>query len=309
MPRLTVAVSTFRETYFELVIQLLKCLENQTFRDFKVLIVVNSNERYFQKLFNKVNHKSNPNTAFEVDVIFNPTDLGIAHARNISLKTADTPYIAFTDDDIIPHNQWLHALLDTIETSDRVGAVTGPVIANWSLDSQEIGSWFPRELYWIIGCTPWLITTIKEVRNGFASNLALKRDIALECGGFNEDFGYNPRNALVGEEPEFGIRLRRMGKSTLWNPNAVVYHRITRNRVKLQNVLNRSFAEGKTKAYLRQILGKESTELEINHLQSVIKAFVKTKSLRSKALLASSTLAVLAGYLGSYGKSDRRDFL
>jgi glucosyl-dolichyl phosphate glucuronosyltransferase len=299
MPLLTVAVSTFRKSYLNRVTRLLRSLQNQTFKDFTVLLVVNTDATYYETLLKTIPAL---NLSFSVNVLFNPIDLGIAHSRNLSLNKASTPYIAYTDDDIIPGKRWLEKIYKTLKISDNIGAATGPVLANWSPDSQNIRSWFPKELYWIIGCTPWAISDTQEVRNGFASNLGLKREIALLCGGFNEAFGYNPRNSLVGEEPEFGIKLRRLGKYTMWNPEAIVYHDVTKNRLLVKGILKRSFAEGVTKAYLRQIMDKETSAPEVNHMQAVIKAIIKDRSIKSKILLSSSTFAVIIGFLYAYGK-------
>lgn len=292
---ITVAFSTFRETYFEWVVELLKSLETQTMQDFEVIVVVNGNKRYFEKLLDAV--KCETEISHEINVIFNSVDKGIAHSRNIALKHAKTPYVAYTDDDAIPHPRWLEKLLWTLELNEKAGAATGPVLCKWEASTKNFALWFPKELYWIIGCTPWNITKITEVRNGFGSNIALKRGTLLKSGGFDENFGYNPGNPMAGEESELGIKLMRAGYVTLWNPNAIVYHRIFGERLKIRNILIRSFIEGKTKAYLSQVYGSNAIKLEVDYLQSVIERFVKTRSIKSKALLLLTTMAVLSGYL------------
>lgn len=292
---ITVAFSTFRRTYLEWVVELLGLLENQTIKDFEVMVVVSGNKHYYEKLLDVV--KNETEVSHKISVIFNSIDKGIAHSRNIALKHAKTPYIAYTDDDAIPHPRWLEELILTLKLDEKVAAVTGPVLCRWESNAENYASWFPRELYWIIGCTPWNITKVTKVRNGFASNLALKRAVLLETGGFNEDFGYNPKKLMVGEEPELGIRLMRAGYFTLWNPNARVYHRIFQERLKTRNILTRSFIEGKTKAYLSQKYGSDAIKLEVGYLQSLIKGFIVTNSVKSKALMLLSTIAVLSGYL------------
>lgn len=292
---ITVAFSTFRETYFEWVIGLLKALEKQTIKDFDVIVIVNRNKRYFKKLLDTI--KYGTKMSYETNVIFNPFDKGIAHSRNIALKNAKTPYIAYTDDDAIPHPRWLEELVWALELDGKTGAVTGPVFGRWEPGTKNYHVWFPKELYWIVGCTPWTIKEVAEVRNGFASNLALKRVIVLKIGGFSENFGYNPENLMAGEEPELGIKLVKAGYVTLWNPNAIVFHRISEERLKTRNILVRSFIEGKSKAYLSQIYGSDILKLETNHLQSIVKHLITARFLKSKASLLLATMAVLTGYL------------
>ena len=291
---IVVAFSTFRETYFGWVIELLDALEKQTIEDFKAIIVVNGNKRYFKRLLDVAKHKTE--ASYEIQVIFNPTDKGIAHSRNIALEYAKSPYVAYTDDDAVPHPHWLEELLYALELDEKVGAVTGPVLCRWQHDTEDYASWFPKELYWIIGCTSMNVKGVTMIRNGFASNLAVKREILLKNGGFGEYLGYGLRNSITGEDTELGIKLARLGYVTLWNPNAVVYHRIFRERVKMRNILTRSFIEGKTKAYLSEVYGSNVIKPEANHLQSVVKRFIKTRSFKSKALLLHSTIAVLSGY-------------
>ena len=294
MSRLTVAFSTFRESRFSWVKQLLISLQNQTFGDFKVLLIVNHDRKYFNRLVNEIGDWKE--LTFEVNVVFNPDNLGIAHDRNIALKNANTPLIAFTDDDAFPHKDWLRMINDTFETYNSAGAVTGPILANWSPDSIGSKSWFPKELYWIIGCNHREYQSVQEVRNGFASNLALDREISLSCGGFDETFGYNQKYRMAGEEPELSMKLKKMNKLTLWNPQVIVYHRVTASRLKLKDILIRSYVEGRTKVYLERAFGVGTLAPEKEHLIVVTKALLNNSSVKCKIYLATSTSAVAIGY-------------
>jgi glucosyl-dolichyl phosphate glucuronosyltransferase len=294
MSNMTVAVSTFREGYFDWVIQLLDSLKNQSLKDFEVFLVVNSNHRYFLNLQETINARDLP---YKIKMVFNPVDRGIAHARNIALKNVLTKYIVFTDDDTFPHPDWLKTLYETFEKNKDAGAVTGPILPNWSPAVRAYSAVFPKELYWIIGCTFFDSDKITEVRNGFASNLALDRKSVIMCGEFNQAFGYNRNNPMAGEELDFSIRLKKNGKSTLWNPNSIVYHHVTSNRLRLQSLLSRSFVEGKSKACLKRVHDNYIMGTEVTQFKSVLIATVKPEAFKTKALLMSTTLAVLVGYL------------
>jgi glucosyl-dolichyl phosphate glucuronosyltransferase len=299
LPKVTVAVSTFRESYFDWMLQLLNSFKRQTFMDFNVLLIVNTNHKYFKKLRDAIKSKDYP---FEIQIIFNPVDHGIAFARNLALKNTDSQFIAYTDDDVIPHYNWLKIIDTTFSTSRElnlnIGAVTGPIIANWwGFSVQNSWSWFPKELYWVIGCTVKDFPKMRTVRNGFASNLALDCKAATCCGGFNEIFGYKPTYRMAGEEPELCLKLKKAGKFTVWNPELIVNHRITPNRMRLHNIIIRSYIEGRTKAHLKKVVGHEAIEVEANHMLLVIKALLNPGSFKAKAYLVSSTSAVAIGYL------------
>lgn len=304
---ITVAFSTFRENYLKYVVELLKTLEKQTIDKFEVIVVVNSNKHYFKELLNAV--KNGNEISYEIQILFNPIEKGIAHSRNIALKKAKTPYIAYTDDDVIPNNLWLEELLWPFRLNEKVAAVTGPVLCKWEHGIENYASWFPNELNWIIGCHSRDVKNVTITRNGFGSNLALRKGIPPIREGFNEKFGFNQVNPMAGEESELGIRLMKWGYVTLWNPSAIVYHRIFRDRLKIRNILVRSFIEGKTKAYLKKVHGSDAIRIEANHLQSVIKSFIKTKSFKSKVLLLLTTITVLSGYLLTHTRSvEKRGF-
>jgi hypothetical protein len=135
------------------------------------------------------------------------------------------------------------------------------------------------------------------VRNGFGSNLALKRAMALECGGFNEAYGYSKRELMVGEEPEFGLKLAKADYVTLWNPKAIVYHRVSGERLRTRNVVTRSFIEGKTKACLVRSYGTSMLEPEKDYVRSVVQRLIRSQSFKSSMLVLLSTIAVFTGYI------------
>lgn len=52
---------------------------------------------------------------------------GIAHARNASLKHSTGRFVAFIDDDEIPHKDWLSTLYRALMVDEAVAGVLGPV--------------------------------------------------------------------------------------------------------------------------------------------------------------------------------------
>lgn len=299
MEYVTVAFSTFRESRLSWVLEMLKTLNKQVFKSFRVLIIVNSNKKYFNTLKEAINNKNLVNGSYKIDILFNPTDLGIAHDRNLALKNTHTKFVVYTDDDVVHSSCWLKELFGTLISNENIGTAVGPVLPLWSPQCGNMSLWYPKELLWIIGCTSTDINRETIVRNGFGSNMGLDREFAIKLGGFNESYGYNPRTHLAGEEPELGIRVIKNGKITLWNPKATVYHRITPSRLKIQAILKRSFTEGKTKAHLMGSLGNQLYIVEGRHMNSIIKATFENPSFKAKSLIVASTAAIFTGFLGS----------
>jgi glycosyltransferase involved in cell wall biosynthesis len=295
-PKIAVAISTFRLSYFEWVATLLRSLQNQTLTPAEVIVVVNESKRYYEKLSEFAKSKIHEER-LDVNIILNPIEKGIAHSRNIALRSTRSPYIAYTDDDAFPDRCWLEELAFALGSSEKVAAATGPVELRCEPGAQNIASSFPRELYWVVGCTSLNSPQIIRVRNGFGSNLALKRDVALQYGGFNEAFGYGKRELMVGEEPEFGAKLAQANYVTLWNPKAIVYHRVSRERLRTKNIVTRSFVEGKTKAVLVRSYGTSILEPEKYYMKSLVQRLIRSQSFRSSMLILLSTIAVFTGYV------------
>jgi glucosyl-dolichyl phosphate glucuronosyltransferase len=291
----TIAFSTCKDNRMDWVLQILRSLNYQKFKDFEVLIIVNQHRNYFENLARRIDETKN--LSFNVKLFFTKKNLGIAHDRNIALQEAVTDFVAYTDDDAVPDKNWLKMIDNSFRNYESAGAITGPVLANWSKDIADSKTWFPKELYWVIGCTQIEHQNVTEVRNGFASNLALNRKYALNIGGFNEKFGYNKEYPMAGEEPDFCLRLKEYGKLTLWNPQAMVFHRITANRLVFNNILTRSYIEGRTKAYLRKVFGQAALGTEKDQVKVIAKALLAKGPMKNKLYLAMSTSAVIGGYL------------
>ena len=57
--------------------------------------------------------------------------IGLSRARNAALGHATTPYIAYIDDDAIPHEDWLEELLKPFSSSARPAVVGGNLDPVW----------------------------------------------------------------------------------------------------------------------------------------------------------------------------------
>jgi hypothetical protein len=102
---------------------------------------------------------------------------------------------------------------------------------------------------------------------------------------------------MVGEEPEFGLKIAQANYHTLWNPKAIVYHRVSRERLRIRNIVIRSFVEGKTKAVLVRSYGTSVLEPEKNYMRSIAQRLVKSQGFRSNMLILLSIIAVFTGYI------------
>jgi len=77
-------------------------------------------------------------------------------------------------------------------------------------------------------------------------NLALRRQVALDLGGFDPRLGRVGKNLLSGEETEFLDRVLASGREVWVTPDARVLHLVPRDRATVRWIMRRVYAQGKT---------------------------------------------------------------
>lgn len=230
-----------------------ECVEsivNQTYHDVEVICIVDGNEDYFQMIKREMP---------DLKLYLNERNLGLLLSRNRGVELAEGDIVAFIDDDAVADKRWVEELVKMYEEYDAIAA-GGKIEPLWLAEKPK---WLPEEFYWMIGAThlgfPEKIT---EVRNTFGSNLSFRRDVFLELGGFNPEMGgIKGRRMLQGGETELCERMRkRFGRGVIYNPNAVVYHKIFERRVKFSYLVKRAFWQGYSKAVMRRVAKNISDE-------------------------------------------------
>ena len=143
---------------------------------------------------------------------------GLAASRNAAVSASSRPIVAFTDDDCVPDEGWLYALVAAFNTAERPDAVTGRVLP---LGPERPGRYavstrasHVRALY-RARTPPWSI--------GSGGNAAVKREWLQHIGAFDERLGAGSPGRSA-EDMDLFYRLLRRGATVLYEPKAVVYH-------------------------------------------------------------------------------------
>lgn len=167
---------------------------------------------------------------------------GLAAARNAGVAAARAPIIAFTDDDCQPAEDWLESLITAFSDS-KVDGVSGRVVPACSnrfllrylsarnpiapmgidqLASSSRASRLRLYLRQVIGRGDELATGA-PLYSLVGANMAIRRELILELGGFDEVF------KAAGEEEEFCRRAhgRRQGVRLFYAPGAAVVHQFS----------------------------------------------------------------------------------
>lgn len=170
---------------------------------------------------------------------------GLSRARNRALVSANTDYVAFTDDDALADSRWPHELHCGFSAGESVAVVTGIVPpAQIETKAQAL---FEKKLKWSNNLTPETFS-MEHRRNypwifpysagnlGTGANFAVDRRVVLEMGGFDEALGAGTRTR-GGEDMEMFVRVLRAGHELRFQPSAIVWHMHISNAWALRKIL------------------------------------------------------------------------
>ena len=207
-----------------------------------------------QQLLNEYGHRKN------VTIVNSEISLSATQARNLGLRTATADIIAFTDDDIVADRYWAENLLSTYRETDAI-AVGGRIEPLWLEVKPD---YLPGELYWLIGATDrsFLPDNVTETRNVFGPNMSFRKEVFDAIGYFNERLGFAKRGTsyIQGEEAEFGLRIiNTFKRGTLYNPDALIFHKVPASKLKIATLIKRAFYQGYSKVLIQKTI--KNTEI------------------------------------------------
>jgi GT2 family glycosyltransferase len=192
------------------LLECLRSLENQTRRDFEVIVIDNSGRLVRER-----------NAAPRARVIENQTNVGFGAAANQAFHASSAPYLATLNDDAVAHPEWIAALLAAVETREDVGMCASNVrlFPQGDMDSagmriaadgssKQRGHHEPPERY----------RSPDEVLLPSGSAALYRRRMLEQVGLFDEDF------FLYCEDTDLGLRARWAGWRCLYVPDAIVDH-------------------------------------------------------------------------------------
>lgn len=158
----------------------------------------------------------------------------ISVARNAGLDAAKAPLLAFIDDDEIAENDWLTALVTTMEQSKAdvvlglVRAIYPPNSPTWMIE----GDFHSTQPVWVKD----------EIVTGYTCNVLLRREApALRGLRFRNELG-----RTGGEDTVFFAALHQAGGTIAYAPDAVVTEAVTGDRTKFSWLVKRVFRTGQT---------------------------------------------------------------
>ncbi len=285
--KVSVIISTYTKDRRDDVLRCLNSLFNQTKIPDEIILVLDPVSDLIEFYSSVV-----PN---EVKIVAS-SGFGLSNARNTGIDNARGNVIAFIDDDAWADERWLENLLKNFG-DENVWVSGGRIVPVFEEGRPR---WLAEELDWIVGCTYKGMPEMKaEVRNPIGANMAFRREVFEVAGKFRTEVGRYGKKLLGSEETELCLRLKKLKPDAkiVYDPSAVVYHRVPESRANLGYALRRAYYEGYSKA----ILGKEyELSTEKSYLVSLLRSLTKKNLAEVLGILAVVFLVSLGNIHGHF---------
>ncbi len=255
---ITVVICAYTARRLQLLRAAVSAVLEQLLPGDELLVVVDHNSDLLEQVRSALPSAGGPQRCGDpvVRVIANGNARGLSGARNAGAAAARCELVAFLDDDAVPQPGWLSRLAEPFADPEVIGT-GGVATPAWE---RERPAWLPEEFLWVVGCSyRGLPSHAADIRNPIGANMAFRRDVIREAGGFTDGIGRVGRTPLGCEETEFSIRARRAtGGRIVQQPSAAVDHVVSADRLRLGYFVHRCWAEGISKAVVSWLMGGDA---------------------------------------------------
>ena len=169
---------------------------------------------------------------------------GKSFALNRGIQEALGEILFFTDDDVIVDPKWIANLMVNLEdrawdgVSGRTLPERGFVPPRWlELNDRNLAT---------LGCFDRGQKAFELKEAPFGNNMAYRREVFQKYGGFCTELGPQPGNLIRSEDSDFGRRVLAAGGRIRYEPSAVLFHAVPRNRIKRDYFLSWWFYKGRS---------------------------------------------------------------
>lgn len=158
---------------------------------------------------------------------------GLSNARNVAAKEADSPLVAYLDDDAIADHRWLENVVSAFDKfGPEAGIVGGRIDPIWDVPRPR---WLPDELLGVLTVVNWggSMRVAKEGEWIAGANISFRVSALEEAGGFNVALGRNGDGTILlsNEESALVEKLKALGYKLIYAPEARVDHLVEQKRL------------------------------------------------------------------------------
>lgn len=170
---------------------------------------------------------------------------GLSHARNAGIREARGDVLVFIDDDVSVAPMWLQHLIAPLRTGKCTG-VGGRILPEWACPPPR---WLAIEARYALA--PFAVFDLGREAGPlfeppFGANMAFQKKLFARYGYFRTDLGRSGTGMLSNEDTEFGRRLLKAGEVLHYEPSAVVYHPVSKDRLQKNYILKWWFSKGRS---------------------------------------------------------------
>jgi putative methyltransferase (TIGR04325 family) len=236
--------------------------------------------------------------------------LEVTEARHIGARAAGGELLLFLDDDVTLAPQWARAYASAFTTHDNMAAAGGPIRAAWEVPPPEwLAEFIDRKYPYTGGEIQFGPLTLFERADEFvvdprgyffSANMAVRRDVFFEVGGFNPDaLG---RDVLGDGEIGLASKLWARGLLVGYVPDAELEHHITPDRMTVGYLRRRMSRQGSVDAYThfhpnvpgRRVLARHAVRLASRAARRSVKAAARWNRTDPASLIAQMEAAQAA---------------
>lgn len=180
---------------------------------------------------------------------------GLDNARNRALAEAEEDIVAFIDDDAVADRYWLAQILRGF-ADPEVACVTGLTMP-YELENaaqetfERLAGFSKRGFRRRVFRTPWT-HPLATGAIGAGANMAVRRSAAIAIGGFDPALDAGTETQSGGDH-EFFTRVLRAGKTIVYEPAALNWHRHRRTPDELLKAVH-GYGVGVYAAWTRSFL-------------------------------------------------------
>lgn len=157
---------------------------------------------------------------------------GLSYARNTAVSVARAPLLAFTDDDIRVDPNWIATIKRTFDSYPDAAWIGGKVLPQWVSAPPK---WLTTEHWSPLavqdhGEVPFYMTPERQLCL-IGANLAIRKDVLEEFGGFQPDLQRVTDSVGSMEDHELQIRMWKADRRGFYVPNLVVMSDVAPDRL------------------------------------------------------------------------------
>ncbi len=160
---------------------------------------------------------------------------GKSYALNTGIRESQGDVLAFLDDDVAVAPTWLWNLTKAFENGDWAGTGGRTLLAEKFSPPRWLSLSGPHSLGGVLAAQFDLGNEPRElVYPPYGANMAFRKNMFEKYGLFRTDMGPSPDRGIPrpNEDTEFGRRLMAAGEHLRYEPSAVVYHPVPKNRIR-----------------------------------------------------------------------------